>query len=108
MRQLQTIIFLLIFNTHSWGQVGIGVVAINFNDKTILDFYMSKSSSKPVKTIEFFSDESISSWNIRNIDSHKDWLNPESLSLDYSSFVFRLNQQSEGWYEVIVNNKTGE
>ena len=93
-----------------WGQtdLGIGLVSIDFGDKTVLHFYASQADTLPKKTIEFFDDKSINSWNIRDLDKQKRWLKPESLWLDYSSFVFRCKSLTNNWFEVIVNNENGE
>ena len=109
MRLLFTnILFLL--TTSLWGQIelGAGLVAIDFNDTTVLHFYTSRKDKQPAKTIEFFNDKTIDSWNIRNLDKQKPWLNPECLWLDYSSFIFRCKSQTKDWYELIVNNKNGQ
>jgi hypothetical protein len=61
-----------------------------------------------LKTIQFFNDLTINSWNIRDLDKHKEWLNPEILWLDYSQFVFRCLTVQNNWFKVIVNNENGE
>jgi hypothetical protein len=109
MRLLITnILFLL--TTNLWGQVelGVGLVSINFSDTTVLHFYSSPIDKQPTKTIEFFNDKTINSWNIRNLDKQKQWLKPECLWLDYSSFIFRCKSQTDDWYELIVNNENGQ
>jgi len=107
MRHLATTILLFLSLT-SKGQttLGIGLVSINFNDKTVLHFYNDPTDKEPVKTIEFFNDSN--NWNIRNLNKQIEWLRPEVLWLDYSSFVFRCKSKSENWYQVIVNNDTGK
>jgi hypothetical protein len=110
MKSLYLTCLLLMLTYVAYGQVdlGIGLVSIGFDDKTVLSFYNSPSDKKPVKTIEFFDDKSISSWNIRNIEKQQEWLKPETLWLDYSSFVLRCKNQQNGWYEVIVNHQNGQ
>jgi hypothetical protein len=104
------IFFFLIFPARFFAQteIGIGLVEIHFDDKTVLEFYEKPIFSKPVKRIEFFNDETIKSWNIRNLEKQQKWLNPESLWLDYHSFVFRTVARQKNWYQVIVNNQTGK
>jgi hypothetical protein len=101
---------LTIFTFASWAQtdLGVGLVSIDYNDKTVLSFYTDTTDKKPTKTVEFFNDKSIDSWNIRNLNTHKQWLSPEVLWLDYNSFVFRCKMQASGWYAVIANNQTGK
>jgi hypothetical protein len=109
MRLLITnILFLL--TTNIWGQVelGVGLVSINFSDTTVLHFYSSPTDKQPLKTIEFFNDKSINNWNIRNLDKQKQWLKPECHWLDYSSFIFRCKSETNNWYELIVNNESGQ
>jgi thioredoxin-related protein len=88
--------------------LGLGLVSINFDDKTTLHFYSTPKDKKPLKTIQFFNDLTINSWNIRDLDKHKEWLNPEILWLDYSQFVFRCLTVQNNWFKVIVNNENGE
>jgi hypothetical protein len=88
--------------------LGIGLVAINFDDKTTLFFYTTPNDNEPKKTLQFFNDLSIHSWNIRDLEEHEDWLNPEIMRIDYSQFVFRCLTAKDSWLEVMVNNETGE
>jgi len=105
---LTNILFLLTINLYGQSDLGIGLVSIKFDDKTVLNFYESQIDTTPTKTIEFFDDKSIKSWNIRNLDEQEKWLKPEVLWLDYSSFVFICRTQANNWFEVIVNNETGK
>jgi hypothetical protein len=109
MKTLLTNILLLV-STNLWSQtdLGIGLVSINFDDKTTLHFYSDSIDKEPKRTIQFFNDQTIKSWNIRDLDKHKEWLNPETLWLDYSSFVFRCLTVKDNWLKVIVNNESGE
>lgn len=104
---LTSIIILLTTNLWSQTDLGIGLVSINFDDKTILHFYSNPDVRQPTKTIEFFEDKSINGWNIRALEQQKKWLNPEVLWLDYSSFVFRCLAVKDNWFKVIVNNEDG-
>lgn len=88
--------------------LGIGLVDVNFNDKTVIHFYDHPGAPSPARTIRFFNDESINSWSIVELKSVQRWLAPESLWLDYNSFVFRCLGRRLGWFQVVVNNTTGE
>jgi hypothetical protein len=88
--------------------LGLGLVSINFDDKTTLHFYSAPNDKEPKRTVQFFIDETIDSWNIKDLDKHKDWLKPEILWLDYSQFVFRCLTVQDNWLKVIVNNETEE
>ena len=88
--------------------LGIGLVSINFDDKTVLHFFTSPNDKLPKRTIQFFNDPEINSWNIRNLIKQKEWLKPELLWLDYSSFIFRYLEIKDDWLKVIVNNENGE
>ncbi len=88
-------------------ELGIGTVSINFDEKTTLHFYTSPNDKEPKRTVQFFNDTTINSWNIRDLDKQK-WLAPEVLWLDYSSFVFRCLTVKDNWLKVIVNNLTAE
>jgi len=101
---------LLIFGQSYLAQspLGIGLVDVNFDDKTVIHFYKTPRVTSPSRTIKFFDDKSINSWNIVDLQSARTWLAPESLWLDYHSFVFRCIAKRAGWLQVIVNNRTGE
>lgn len=88
--------------------LGLGLVSINFDDKTTLYFYSTPNDKELKRTIQFFNDQTINSWNIRDLDNHKTWLKPEILWLDYSQFVFRCMSVQGNWLKVVVNNENGE
>ncbi|WP_405207191.1 hypothetical protein [Aquimarina sp. LLG6339-5] len=98
-------LFLAFISLTLFGQseVGIGIVSINFDDKTKVEFYESSDLDNVLKTVEFFNDESIKSWNIKNIQSHKDWLKPESMWLDYGQFRFRCKTKKLDSFEIYVS-----
>lgn len=96
-----TLTSLMIFGQ---SEVGIGIVSINFDDKTIIEFYETSDLTKRLKIVEFFNDESIKSWNIKNLESHKGWLKPESMWLDYGQFKFRCKTKIENCFEVYVSD----
>lgn len=105
----KTLLFIaiIIMSLSSFGQspLGIGLVKIAFDDKTVIDFYDSPEFSNKLKTIEFFNDKAINSWNIKNLENHqKDWLSPETLWLDYSQFTFRCKTKIEDCFEVYVSD----
>jgi len=108
MKIILSIVFnFIILTTFAQSELGIGIVSIDFNDKTKIDFYESSDLNKVLKTIEFFNDESINSWNIKNLKSHQNWLQPESLWLDYHQFTFRAKTENTDCFEVYVSeNKT--
>lgn len=110
---MKPIFFIFVFsvlavNGFTQTKIGIGLIEINFDGKTVLEFYEKPSVSKPAAKIEFFNDEKINSWNIRNLEKQQRWLSPESLWLDYHSFVFRCLARYKNWYKVIVNNESGK
>lgn len=108
--RLLIINILLLFSIQVWSQteLGIGLVSIEFNDKTVLNFYTDTLESKPEKVVEFFEDKKINSWNIKDIEKQREWLQPEVLWLDYSAFTFRCLTQTDKWLKIIVNNETGK
>lgn len=107
-RKLQFTAILFLFTINLWGQsdLGCGLVSINFDDKTILHFYATKTDNQPVKIVEFFNDDN--NWNIRDLDKQKAWLKPEVLELDHSTFIFRCKSLTDDWLEIIVNNENGK
>lgn len=107
---IKTTVLLLLITVAARSQVriGNGIVSIKFDDKTVVRFYASATDIKPVKKVEFFNDESINSYNIKNLEEQQQWLKPESLWLDYYFFQFRCLGEQNGRYNVIVNNETGQ
>jgi hypothetical protein len=109
MKTLLTYILLfLTTNLLAQTDLGFGLVSINFDDKTTLHFYSTPNDKEPKRIIQFFNDQTINSWNIRDVDKQKEWLKPEILWLDYSQFVFRCIIVQENWLKVIVNNENGQ
>lgn len=88
--------------------LGIGIVNINFNEKTIVDFYETPADQTYSKRIEFFADKSINSVNIKNLKKELSWLSPQGLWIDYFKFNLRCKSVNNDWLEVIVNNDTGK
>lgn len=88
--------------------LGIGLVAIKFDDKTVLPFYTSVNDKEPAKTIRFFNDKSINSWNIKDLKNQQKWLKPEILWLDYNYFVFRCEEKENDSFKIIVDNESGK
>ena len=89
-------------------ELGIGLVDIDFDDKTVIHFYDTPHARSPARTLRFLDDKSINGWNIVDLPSIRKWLEPESLWLEYSSLVFRCRSRRAGWMQVIVNNGTGK
>lgn len=102
------ILFFLSIAVLAQTNLGIGLISIHYNDKTILHFYSSIKDKKAEKIVTFFNDKIIDSWNIKNFDEQKKWLKPEMLWLDYDFFVFRCVKQENGWFQIIVNNENGK
>lgn len=103
---LLSISFSLICNAQT--KIGIGLVSINFDNKPIIHFYKNLNDKKAIRTIEFFDDNSINSINIKNLETQKKWLKPEALWFYFPTFSFRCKSKTNGWYEVIVNNESGQ
>jgi hypothetical protein len=106
--RLLTFNILILLSTQVWSQtdLGIGLVSINFDDKTVLEFYSDTSANESEKVIEFYDDWNTGSWNIKDLEKQKEWLQPEILWLDYFDFTFRCLSQTDKWYELIVNNES--
>src|SRR6185295_14322003 len=83
-----------------------GLVTINFDKADTFFFYKNPSDTAANKSIEIIEDQS--SWTIRNSDKQVQWLNPEALSIDNGFLIFRCKSIRKEWYEVVVNNKTGQ
>lgn len=105
---LVSILIFLTSNLCAQSDIGIGLVTINFDENTTLNFYAHPKDEKPTRTLQFFNDQSINSWSIQNLDKHAYWLKPEILWLDYSQLIFRCISNKDNWLEFKVNNKTEE
>ncbi len=108
--KLHTISLLLFITSTSIAQSdpGPGFVFIHFDDKTVLDLYNDTTDHSPAKSIEFFNDPTIYSWNIKNIDQQTEWLKPEALWLEYDLFVFKCARLENNWFRIITNNENGD
>jgi len=108
MRSPLTVFFsLLFFDVCSQTSLGIGIVWIDFDDKTVVELYDTPTDRNPVRKIVFFYDIQANSSSIRDFNKDKKWLKPELIWLEYSQFNFRCKSQNENWFEVIVNNEDG-
>lgn len=101
------IIILFFFVLPTFGQLGKGIVNVAFDENTRIDFYSDTLTSIPEKQIQFFLDESIKGYNIRDLKKQKEWLKPQAMWFDYDFFFFRCIHQTENFYKVVVNNQTG-
>ncbi|MGB4848214.1 MAG: hypothetical protein WBP41_09875 [Saprospiraceae bacterium] len=91
------------------GQVplGIGLISMHYDDRTVFYFFKDTLKMDPNKIIEFFTDESIEAWNIVDLDQQREWLRPESLVPESFSFILRCLSETNDWFEIIVNDDTG-
>lgn len=107
---ITTIILLFSFSLicNAQTEIGIGIVSIDSDSKPIVRFYKNPNDKKAVRTVEFFDDKSINSFNIKNLETQKVWLRPEAFRSEYPAFSFRCKSKTRNWYEVIVNNKNGK
>lgn len=104
MKSLTTIILVFI-HIVCYCQREIGILSVDFDEQIQIDFYETSALEKKLETIRFFQDKSINSLNIENLESHKDWLQPETLWLDYYRLNFRVKSVKEGCYEIYVSDK---
>lgn len=49
----------------------IGLIGINFDEKTVLRFYSTAYDTKPIKTLTFFQDDAINAVSIRALNRNK-------------------------------------
>jgi hypothetical protein len=102
------IIILLIISFNAFSQeLGIGIVKIEFNQNTVLEFFESPNSNRSFRRIEFYDDTTIHSFAIKNFNGIKRWLKPEILWTDYSQLGFRCKCFTKDWLEVVINNDDG-
>lgn len=109
MRVMTTILLIAIL-TKSYCQeaIGVGLVKVNFEDRTVLSFYKNPTDIVPYKNIEFFFDVEIDGWTIENMETENKWLRPEVFGLDDDQFAFfRCKSKIADWFELIVNKENG-
>jgi hypothetical protein len=87
--------------------LGIGLISMHYDDRTVFYFFKDTLGSEPEKRIEFYTDESIEAWNIVDLAEQSEWLNPESLVPESYSFILRCVSETNDWFEIIVNDDTG-
>jgi hypothetical protein len=105
MRLIIVVVFsFLNLASYSQAEIGIGIISINFNEETVVDFYETQELQEKVQTLEFFNDEKTNSVSVKNIELHKKWLLPETFWLDYYQFNFRVKSKNENCYEVYVSD----
>lgn len=102
-----SLFILLSLNVAAQNEFKWGLALINFDDKTTLQFYNSPKDKEPAKVVQFFNDTKINSWNIKSLESHKEWLSPEVLHLDNSVFTFRCLAVKGDWVKLLVHQEKG-
>lgn len=104
MKQSLLIFFCFIsFEILGQSSLGIGFASVEFEANTTLNFYSSSDSQQPSKQVKFINNEEINSITFQDNDEVQNWLNPETLWLDYYQFILRVVNKREGWLEVVVN-----
>lgn len=87
--------------------IGIGIVWIEFDGPTTIDFYKTPDDNVYSKRLVIFDDPVVDGLNLKDYHKHKNWLQPEVMRLEYYHFSLRCKSQTENWLEVIVNNENG-
>jgi hypothetical protein len=90
------------------GAFWTGLVKIEFENRTVIDFYKVPTDKVHYKSIEFFFDVETDEWTIDSLVTEMKWLKPEVFWLGNSQFAFfRCKSQMTDWFELIVNNENG-
>jgi hypothetical protein len=86
---------------------GTGIISVNIEKLPTINFYKNKNDNHISNTIEVFDDETIKSYNIRNLDSISiTWFKPMHVYLDYFIFDFQCSVFDKDWIQVVVNEDT--
>lgn len=101
-------LILLFIQGYVFAQIGEGIVNIDFDENTKLEFYSNAQGSKPVQTIELHFRDDLNSISIKDYGKHEEWLHPEALWLEYEFFFFRCTKKVKDYYEIIVDQGTGK
>lgn len=94
-------------NVRSQNGPGVGMVSLQFDEKTELRFYNDTLDSDPAHVLKFFYDTAVYGYSIRSLEKHRTWLDPELLWLEYGRFLLRCEEARGGWYKVVVEKKAG-
>ena len=60
-------------------QIGEGIVTINFNEHTKLEFYSNSQETIPIETVAFHIRPESGEIGIKDYGKHEEWLHPEAL-----------------------------
>lgn len=105
------ILLLLLFKAPCFGQknipVGQGIIQIDFEKLPSLEFFEDTTSSLPSKKVSVMKDKN-QEFIIKNASQVNTWFKPESLWLDYSIFIIRVDTMMGKWMRVYVNNENGQ
>jgi len=108
-KHMKTLCLILAFiPAYICAQIGEGIVNINFNEHTKLEFYSNSQEKTPVETVEFHIRPESGEIGIKDYGKHEEWLHPEALWLEYEFFFFRCSKKDGDYYEVIVNQETSK
>lgn len=85
-------------------ELGVGIVVVDIYKTAEIHFYKAKGDKTPDRSIKLVNTKSEI---FVEPSSHKEWLAPENLWLDYSILNFCYTRQEGEWVEVVVNEKSG-
>jgi hypothetical protein len=110
MSRLTIIIFILLSNA-CFGQktieAGIGILQVDFEKISTLNFFEKITDLKPSKNITVFKVGEYDH-DLKNRSEAEKWFDPETLWFEYYIFNLRVIDKNGKWLNVVVNNQTGE
>lgn len=86
--------------------IGQGVLKIDFEKLPSIQFFGDTSQTNPVKIVTVIKTKE-GEYNLKNNSQVTTWFKPESLWLDYSIFVIRVDTIVGKWYRVYIDNNKG-
>jgi len=103
------IIFFLLITMKAYGQIaiGTGIVWIEFDGSTTVDFYKAQNDEVYNRRILIYEDSDDEVLTLKDYHKRKNWLQPEVMQVDAYHLNFRCKSQTEKWFEVVVNNEKG-
>jgi hypothetical protein len=103
-KTITTILLLLgLFMTEP--ELGHGIIEVNIDETKEIKVFKNKGDKEPERIIRLVNQNGDI---VIEENDYTKWLQPESVWLDYSQFLFRFTKIEDDWIQVIVNNETGD
>jgi hypothetical protein len=86
-------------------ELGHGIIEVNIDETKEIKVFKNKGDKEPERIPRLVNQNGDI---VIEENDYTKWLQPESVWLDYSQFLFRFTKIEDDWIQVIVNNETGD